>query len=61
LFNIDVAILRLAFGELNSSTPANIVINEAIELAKKFGDAASPAFINAVLDAVYQKLPEEIT
>jgi N utilization substance protein B len=54
LFNIDVVILRLALSELNSSTPANIVINEAIELAKKFGDAASPAFVNAVLDAVYQ-------
>jgi N utilization substance protein B len=60
LFNIDVAILRLALSELNSSTPANIVINEAVELAKKFGDAASPAFVNAVLDAVYQKQqPEE--
>ncbi|MCL1905887.1 MAG: transcription antitermination factor NusB [Clostridiales bacterium] len=59
LFNIDVAILRLALSELNSSTPANIVINEAVELAKKFGDEASPAFVNAVLDAVYQKQPGE--
>lgn len=54
LFNIDVTILRLAFGELNSTTPTSIVINEAIELAKKFGDGASPAFVNAVLDAVNQ-------
>ena len=59
LFNIDVTILRLALCELNSAIPANIVINEAVELAKKFGDEASPAFINAVLDAVYQKQPEE--
>ena len=54
LFNIDVTILRLAISELSGPTPANIVINEAVELAKKFGDEASPAFINAVLDAVYQ-------
>ena len=53
LFSIDVCILRLALGELKSPTPATIVINEAVELAKKFGDKASPAFINAVLDAVY--------
>jgi N utilization substance protein B len=53
LFNIDVAILRLALGELKGPTPATIVINEAVELAKKFGDEASPAFINAVLDAAY--------
>jgi len=60
LFNIDVAILRLALSELLSPTPATIVINEAVELAKKFGDEASPAFINAVLDAVYQnRLAEE--
>jgi N utilization substance protein B len=59
LFNVDVAILRLALSELNSPAPANIVINEAVELAKKFGDAASPAFVNAMLDAVYQKQPEE--
>jgi len=59
LFSIDVAILRLALGELASSTPATIVINEAVELAKKFGDQASPSFINALLDAVYQKQQEE--
>jgi transcription termination factor NusB len=37
------------------------VINEAVELAKKFGDSSSPAFINAVLDAVCQKEPENTT
>jgi len=57
LFNIDVSILRLALSEFNSSTPDNIVINEAVELAKKFGDEASPSFINAMLDAICQKLP----
>jgi len=56
LFSIDVTILRLALCELAGETPANIVINEAVELAKKFGDNASPSFINAVLDAVYQSM-----
>ena len=59
LFNIDVTILRLALSDLKSTTPSNIVINEAIELAKKFGDEASPAFVNAVLDAVHQQQPGE--
>ena len=54
LFNIDVCILRLALSEFDSPTPDNIVINEAVELAKKFGDEASPAFINAVLDVIGQ-------
>jgi len=54
LFSIDVAILRLALCEMTGETPANIVINEAVELAKKFGDNSSPAFVNAVLDAVHQ-------
>jgi len=58
LFSIDVAILRLALGELCGLTPVNIVINEAVELAKKFGDENSPAFVNAVLDAVFQKMQQ---
>lgn len=56
LFSIDKAILRLALAELErSETPAEIVINEAVELAKKFGNEASPKFINAVLDTVCQQ------
>jgi N utilization substance protein B len=50
---IDRAILRLAIHELQrGETPPKVVINEAIELAKKFSDADSPAFINGILDAV---------
>ncbi len=56
LFAVDKTILRYALAELNlDQTPATIIINEAIEAAKKFGDDASPAFVNAVLDAVHKK------
>ena len=50
---IDRAILRLATYELTrTSTPPKVVLDEAIELAKKFsGDEAAP-FVNGVLDAI---------
>jgi len=47
----DRNILRLALYELTFlQTPKPVVINEAIELAKKFGSAESPAFVNGILD-----------
>ena len=50
---IDRSILRLATSEiLYTSTPKPIAINEAIELAKKFGTKDSPAFVNGILDQV---------
>ena len=49
----DRSILRLAASEiLYTGTPKPIVINEAIELAKKFGTKDSPAFVNGILDHV---------
>jgi len=55
---VDKSILRLAVYQLKFSPdiPAKVVINEAIELAKKFSTDKSPAFINGVLDAVLRKL-----
>ena len=52
---VDRCILRLAVGEMLHpiDTPATIVINEAIELAKKFSAADSASFINGILDSVY--------
>ena len=48
-----VAILRMAIYELKyMDTPAVVVINEAIELAKKFGDENSGSFVNGILDAI---------
>ncbi len=54
---IDRAILRLAAYELRlTSTPPKVVLNEALELAKKFSSEESAAFINGVLDAVLRSL-----
>ncbi len=54
---IDRAILRLAICELLfvESTPPKVAINEAIELAKTFGEAESPHFVNGLLDAIWKK------
>lgn len=48
---IDLAILRLAAYELlvDRQEPQNVVIDEAVELAKEFGNNTSPAFVNGVL------------
>ena len=53
---IDRAILRLAVCEMMyiDETPPKVAINEAIELAKTFGEAESPQFVNGVLDAVWK-------
>jgi transcription antitermination protein NusB len=56
---IDRAILRLAAYELTrKSTPPKVILDEAIELAKRFsGDEAAP-FVNGVLDAIARSLGE---
>lgn len=49
---IDRTILRLALAELRAtSTPAKVVIDEAVELAKKFSSEDASSFINGILDA----------
>jgi transcription antitermination factor NusB len=55
---VDKSILRLAVYQLKlcPDIPPKVVINEAIELAKKFSTAQSPAFVNGVLDAVLKKI-----
>jgi len=54
---IDRAILRLAIHEMNcTNTPPKVVLNEAVELAKKFSSEESGAFVNGVLDAVHKSL-----
>ena len=51
---VDRNILRIAAYELlkEPGTPSSVVIDEAVEMAKRFGEADSPAFVNGVLDAV---------
>lgn len=54
---LDRLILRLAIGEfLQGQTPRNVVINEALELAKTFSGDESAKFVNGILDAVKKKL-----
>jgi N utilization substance protein B len=51
---VDRNILRLGACELIAFTdvPVKVVINEAVELAKRFGTAESSAFVNGVLDRI---------
>lgn len=50
---VDRNVLRIAVYELLATdTPASVIIDQAIELARRFGDDPSPAFVNGVLDAV---------
>ena len=57
---VDRNILRMAVSELLTRlTPGPVVIDEAIEIARKFGGGESKDFINGVLDAVCRKLQGE--
>lgn len=50
---IDLAILRVATDELlYSDTPPKVAIDEAVEIAKKFGAENSASFINGVLGTI---------
>jgi len=55
---VDRTILRLGTFELigEPDTPAAVVLDEAVELAKRFGEAASPGFVNGVLDAIRRRV-----
>ncbi len=50
---VDRNVLRMAAYELlRTDTPTSVILDQAIELARRFGDEPSPAFVNGVLDAV---------
>jgi N utilization substance protein B len=56
---VDLAILRLGAWELlGTDIPPAVAINEAVNLAKDYGGADSPAFINAILDSIKDKREE---
>lgn len=48
---VDLTLIRLAVYEIkyDDEIPTGVAINEAVELAKKFGQDSSPAFVNGVL------------
>jgi len=56
---VDRNVLRLATHELlhRPDVPVKVVINEAIELGKKYGSESSGAFVNGVLDRIAGTLP----
>ncbi len=59
---IDRSILRISVGELlTQETPPNVVLNEAVELAKSYGSEHSGRFVNGVLDAIAKKLSRVTT
>ncbi len=56
---IDLSILRLAIYEIkNTETPYKVAINEAVELAKMYGEDNSKVFINGVLASIVNKKEE---
>lgn len=60
---VDLALLRLATYELQflSDIPAAVTLNEAIEIAKRYGTKESPTFINGLLDKISQQNPAKHT
>jgi N utilization substance protein B len=58
LANTDRSVLRLAAYELlHTETPPQVVINEAVELAKRYGTEDSGRFVNGVLGALARRAP----
>ena len=60
---IDRNVLRLALFEIGSSTadtPPKVVINEAVELAKRFGSDNSPRFVNGVLGSALDEIQRKL-
>ena len=57
---VDRNILRLATQEFryDTETPKTVVINEAIEIARRFSSQESPQFINGILDSIKKELEE---
>ena len=57
---VELSILRLAVYELryDDDVPGKVAINEAVELAKKFGGSEAPAFINGVLGKLAKEADE---
>lgn len=55
--NMDRSILRVAIYEMMfTDTPPPVIINEAIEIAKKYSSESSNKFVNGILDALHQEL-----
>ena len=52
----NIAILKLAIYEIKyADTPFKVAINEAVELAKKYGEDSSSAFVNGILASIVKE------
>ena len=57
---VERNVLRIAAFELVcESAPPEVVIDEAVEIARRFGGAQTPAFVNGVLDALWRTWSKE--
>lgn len=58
LSRIDLCAIRIAVFEMMASPelPVEIIIDEAVEIARKFGTAESSKFVNGVLDAIARRI-----
>jgi len=53
---VNIAILKIAIFEIKyQNLPFKVAINEAVELAKKYGDEAAPLFVNGVLASIVKE------
>jgi transcription antitermination protein NusB len=59
---IDRNILRLGVFELMHcpDTPGPVALDEAVELAKRYGDTKTPAFVNGILDRVFRETRNKV-
>jgi N utilization substance protein B len=61
LNSVDRALMRLGAHEILSrpDIPAEVTINECVELAKAYGSEESPAFVNGILDQIHKESAEK--
>ncbi len=60
LAKVDLAVLRLAIYELmiEKTNPSKVIINEAVTLAREFGNENSYSFVNGVLGSLLKEMKE---
>lgn len=56
LAQIDATVIRIAVFEMVQGLPREIAIDEAVEVARRYGTGESAAFVNGVLDAIANRL-----
>lgn len=60
LAKVTLSVMRLCIYEMMAvnDVPKRVALNEAVELAKKYGEDNAPSYINGVLNTISHKLPE---